>query len=61
MHPKSIKIKAWTPGCPCVYPEVSLDRPHRPEGAKVEAPGLPNDRFGTKSEHVQKDSYGYKK
>ena len=46
MHPKSIKIKALTPGCPFVYPQVSLDRPRGPQGAKMEAPGLPNDRFG---------------
>ena len=26
--------------------QVSLDRPHGRPGAKVEAPGLPNDRFG---------------
>ena len=31
-----------------VYPQVSLDRPHGPQGAKVEAPGLPNEKLGPK-------------
>ena len=42
---KSIKIQAWTPRSPFLCFQVSLDRPMAPQGAKVEAPGLPNDRF----------------
>ena len=63
MHPKSIKIKAWTPGCRFVYPQVSLDRPHGPQGAKWRHQACQMTGLGTKSEHVrlQKDNHGYKK
>ena len=35
IHPKSIKIQVWTPRCPLVSSQLSLDRPMVPQGAKL--------------------------
>ena len=34
------------PRCPLAYSKVPLDRLNGPQGPRVEAPGIPNDRFG---------------
>ena len=45
IHPKSIKIKVWTPRRPSCIPRSPWIAPMVPQGAKVEAPGMPNDWF----------------
>ena len=37
--------KNWTPGSPFLCSQVPLDRPMFPQDVKVEAAGMPNDRF----------------
>ena len=42
---KSVKAQARAPRCPFLCSKAPLDRPMVPQGAKVEAPGLSNDRL----------------
>ena len=49
IHPKSIKIQAWISKFPFLCSPKSQDRSNVPQDAKVEAPGKPNDNFGTKN------------